>query len=95
MLYSVNSPHNPATFWTMNMKSQTTQMFYDPYPELEEYKLAEYEAVRWKSTDGKENVSGTQSQRRAHRASHIPAFRTWTKGIETQALQEEQGIPVA
>ena len=54
MVYSVNSPHNPATFWTMDMKSRSARMFYDPYPELEEYKLAAYEAVRWKSVDGKE-----------------------------------------
>lgn len=54
ILYAVNSSHNPATFWMMDMKSSSARMIHDPYPELKEFKLATYEQVRWKSTDGKE-----------------------------------------
>jgi dipeptidyl aminopeptidase/acylaminoacyl peptidase len=54
ILYSVNSPRNPSTFWMMNMKSFSARMIHDPYPELKQFKLAKFEAVRWKSTDGKE-----------------------------------------
>jgi len=54
MLYELNSPNNPDTFWLMDMKSRSARMIHDPYPELEAFKIARYEAVRWKSTDGKE-----------------------------------------
>ncbi|NIO49551.1 MAG: hypothetical protein GTN73_08995, partial [Candidatus Aminicenantes bacterium] len=54
ILYSVSSPHNPSTFWMMDMKSLSARMIHDPHPELKQFKLAKYETVRWKSTDGKE-----------------------------------------
>lgn len=54
ILYDVDSPHNPSTFWMMDMKSLSARMIHDPHPELKQFKLAEYETVRWKSTDGKE-----------------------------------------
>jgi dipeptidyl aminopeptidase/acylaminoacyl peptidase len=54
ILYSVSSPHNPSSFWMMDMKSLLPRMIHDPHPELAQFKLAEYETVRWKSTDGKE-----------------------------------------
>jgi dipeptidyl aminopeptidase/acylaminoacyl peptidase len=54
MVYTVNSSQNPATYWMMNMKTRAARMFHDPYPDLEQFKLATYEAVRWKSTDGME-----------------------------------------
>jgi len=38
----------------MDMKSLSARMIHDPHPELKQFKLAKYEAVRWKSTDGKE-----------------------------------------
>lgn len=50
--YQVNSPYNPGTFWMANMADFSPKMIYDPYPELKEYKLAKYEAVQWKGTDG-------------------------------------------
>lgn len=53
MLYLSNSPQNPGTFWLANMKKFSAKMIYDPYPELNQYKLANYEVVQWKSTDGK------------------------------------------
>jgi dipeptidyl aminopeptidase/acylaminoacyl peptidase len=53
MLYLSNSPQNPGTFWLANMKRFSTKMIYDPYPELNRFKLANYEVVQWKSTDGK------------------------------------------
>ncbi|NIM90722.1 MAG: prolyl oligopeptidase family serine peptidase [Candidatus Aminicenantes bacterium] len=54
LLYEVSSPQNPDTFWMMDQKSRAARMIHDPHPELKDFKLAEYEAVRWKSTDGKE-----------------------------------------
>jgi dipeptidyl aminopeptidase/acylaminoacyl peptidase len=54
ILYEINSPYNPDTFWMMDMKSLSVRMIHDPHPELKQFKLAKYEAVRWKSTDGKE-----------------------------------------
>lgn len=54
ILYEVNFPHNPDTFWMMDMRSLSARMIHDPHPELKEFKLAKYEAVRWMSTDGKE-----------------------------------------
>jgi dipeptidyl aminopeptidase/acylaminoacyl peptidase len=50
--YLVNSPQNPGAFWTADMDNFDPRMIYDPYPELENYKMAEVEAVQWKSTDG-------------------------------------------
>lgn len=50
--YQVNSPHNPCTLWMTRMKSFSPRMVHDPYPELREFKLARYEAVQWKGTDG-------------------------------------------
>lgn len=52
MVYLINAPHNPGTFWIANMKHFFSRQAYDPYPELKKYMLAEYESVRWKSTDG-------------------------------------------
>ena len=54
MLYELNSPSNPDTFWLMDLKNRSARMFHDPHPELQDFKLARYEAIRWKSTDGKE-----------------------------------------
>jgi len=53
ILYQVNAPNNPGTFCIANMKAFSPRLVYDPYPELKEYNLAKYEAVQWKSTDGK------------------------------------------
>jgi dipeptidyl aminopeptidase/acylaminoacyl peptidase len=38
----------------MDMKSRSAKMIHDPHPELKAFKLGRYEAIRWKSTDGKE-----------------------------------------
>ncbi len=54
LFYEVSSPENPDTFWIMDMKNLSARMIHDPHPEIKEFKLAEYEAVRWKSVDGKE-----------------------------------------
>ncbi|MFP4083013.1 MAG: S9 family peptidase [Candidatus Aminicenantes bacterium] len=54
ILYEVNSPHNPDTFWMMDVKSLSSRMIHDPHPELEKFKLAAYQAIRWESSDGKE-----------------------------------------
>jgi dipeptidyl aminopeptidase/acylaminoacyl peptidase len=54
ILYEVYTPHNPGTFWMIDLKSLSARMIHDPHPELKDFKLARYEAVRWKSTDGKE-----------------------------------------
>jgi dipeptidyl aminopeptidase/acylaminoacyl peptidase len=54
MVYSINSPQNPSTYWKMDMKSGSAQMFHDPYPELKKFDLAVFEAICWKSVDGKE-----------------------------------------
>lgn len=51
--YRISSPYNPGTFWIADMSSFSPRLISDPYPELKEYKLAKYEAVQWKSTDGK------------------------------------------
>lgn len=51
--YAVNTPHNPTTFWMTDMKNFDPRMIYDPYPELENYKMARVEAIQWTSTDGK------------------------------------------
>ncbi len=50
--YSVNFPYNPTTFWIADMDDFNPRMIYDPYPELENYKMAKVEAIQWKSTDG-------------------------------------------
>jgi dipeptidyl aminopeptidase/acylaminoacyl peptidase len=50
--YLVNSPHNPGTFWMSKMAAFSPEMIYDPYPELKDFKLAKYEAIQWKGTDG-------------------------------------------
>lgn len=51
--YSVDTPHNPTTFWIADMENFNPRMIYDPYPELEKFKMAEVEAIEWTSTDGK------------------------------------------
>ncbi len=51
--YSVDTPHNPTTFWIADMKDFNPRIIYDPYPELEKFKMAEVEAIEWTSTDGK------------------------------------------
>lgn len=53
VVYKVNSPQNPGTFWISDLPNFSPRLISDPYPELKEYKLAEYETVQWKSTDGK------------------------------------------
>jgi dipeptidyl aminopeptidase/acylaminoacyl peptidase len=53
IVYAVNTPYNPTTFWTADMEKFSPQMIYDPYPELENYQLAKVEAIQWTSTDGK------------------------------------------
>ncbi|MGB3863766.1 MAG: S9 family peptidase [Candidatus Aminicenantaceae bacterium] len=50
--YSVNTPYNPTTFWITDMDDFNPRMIYDPYTELENYKMANVEAIQWKSTDG-------------------------------------------
>jgi len=50
--YLANSPHNPAILWTAGMTPFTAEKVFDPYPDLDQFKLADYEVVRWKSTDG-------------------------------------------
>ncbi len=50
--YLVNSPQNPGTFWTADMGDFNPRMIYDPYPELDNYKMAKVEAIQWKSIDG-------------------------------------------
>jgi dipeptidyl aminopeptidase/acylaminoacyl peptidase len=50
--YSINTPHNPTTFWITDMDDFNPLMIYDPYPELKNYKLARVEAIQWTSTDG-------------------------------------------
>jgi dipeptidyl aminopeptidase/acylaminoacyl peptidase len=57
IVYPVSSPHNPGKFWIADMTDFSPKMIHDPYPEIEEFKLAEYEAVQWRSTDG-EMVEG-------------------------------------
>ena len=54
LLYEMNSPQNPETFWLLDIKSSKAHMIHDPHPELDAFQLAEYESVRWKSTDGME-----------------------------------------
>jgi len=51
--YQVNTPHNPGIFWIADMKNFSPRLLYNPYPELKGYKLANYEAIQWKSIDGK------------------------------------------
>lgn len=53
LVYMTSSPKNPGTFWIMDMSDFSPQLIYNPYPELKEFKLANYEAVQWKSTDRK------------------------------------------
>lgn len=50
--YSVNTPYNPATFWMADMNDFNPCLIYDPYPELENYKMAQVEVIQWTSTDG-------------------------------------------
>jgi dipeptidyl aminopeptidase/acylaminoacyl peptidase len=50
--YRIISPYNPGTFWMSKMTDFSPKMIYDPYPELEEFKLAKFEVVHWKGTDG-------------------------------------------
>jgi dipeptidyl aminopeptidase/acylaminoacyl peptidase len=50
--YSVNTPYNPTTLWIADTENFSPRMIYDPYPELENYKLAKVEAIQWTSTDG-------------------------------------------
>ena len=50
--YSLNTPYNPTTFWIADMDDFNPRMIYDPYPELENYKMAKVEAIQWKGTDG-------------------------------------------
>ncbi|MGD9347989.1 MAG: hypothetical protein PVH84_19150, partial [Candidatus Aminicenantes bacterium] len=57
VVYSVNTPYNPTTFWITDAQNFKPRMMYDPYPELANYQLAKVETVRWKSTDG-ETIEG-------------------------------------
>lgn len=52
MAYLLNTPDNPGTYWISKMKNFSPRLIYDPYPEINEFKLAKFEAVQWKSTDG-------------------------------------------
>ncbi|MFC2164896.1 S9 family peptidase [Acidobacteriota bacterium] len=52
MAYLLNTPHNPGSFWIAEMNNFSPRLIYDPYPEIKEFKLAKYEAVQWKSSDG-------------------------------------------
>jgi len=53
LVYLINTPQNPGTFWVSDMRAFSPRLVYDPYPELKTCELARYEAVQWKSTDGK------------------------------------------
>jgi dipeptidyl aminopeptidase/acylaminoacyl peptidase len=50
--YLESTPDNPGTFWITGMKDFAPRLVYDPSPELKDYRLAEYEVIRWTSTDG-------------------------------------------
>jgi dipeptidyl aminopeptidase/acylaminoacyl peptidase len=50
--YSINTPYNPTTFWISDMENFDPRKIYDPYPELENYKMARVEAIQWTSSDG-------------------------------------------
>jgi len=52
MAYLLSSSHNPGSFWMAEMNNFSPRLIYDPYPEIKEFKLAKFEAVHWKSTDG-------------------------------------------
>jgi len=54
LAYLLVTPYNPGTFWVTEMNNFSPRLIYDPYPEMEKYKLAKYETVRWRSTDGQE-----------------------------------------
>jgi dipeptidyl aminopeptidase/acylaminoacyl peptidase len=51
-VYQINSPHNPGLFMMATMKKFTPRFVYNPYPELNEYKLAKHETIQWESVDG-------------------------------------------
>jgi dipeptidyl aminopeptidase/acylaminoacyl peptidase len=51
--YPINTPFNPGVFYISKMKSFSPRKVYDPYTDLDGFKLAKYEAVQWESTDGK------------------------------------------
>jgi dipeptidyl aminopeptidase/acylaminoacyl peptidase len=51
--YLESTPDNPGTFWVTGMKGFAPRLVYDPNPELKDYRLAEYEVIHWKSTDGR------------------------------------------
>ncbi|MBN1223522.1 MAG: S9 family peptidase [Candidatus Aminicenantes bacterium] len=53
LVYLMNSPQNPGTFWISAASEFSPRLIYNPYPELASFELAKYEAVRWESTDGK------------------------------------------
>ncbi len=55
--YFENTPFSPAILWISGMRDFSPRMVCDLYPELKEFKLAEYEVVSWKGRDG-EKVEG-------------------------------------
>jgi len=50
--YLLSTPTNPGSFWISTMNNFSPRLIFDPYPEINTFKLAKYEAVRWKSEDG-------------------------------------------
>ncbi len=52
MAYFVNTSDNPAVLWISSMADFSPRIILDPYPELNHFRLARFEAVQWESTDG-------------------------------------------